>query len=126
MIAVPEARTVRVDVEDAASGFRCGDAALDEFFARYACSNDGRGIGRTYVLRRSGGAAGELPRVLGLRRFVSDVGRFGVPGRGARNRGEPRRTLVAWQMGGKNLRLGRAAPRPSHRISLSVASRADL
>jgi hypothetical protein len=65
MIAVPEARTVRVDIEDAASGFRCGDAALDEFFARYACSNDERRIGRTYVLRRSDGAARELPRVLG-------------------------------------------------------------
>ncbi len=65
MITAPETRTVRVTAEDAASGFRCGDAALDQFFARYACSNDERGIGRTYVLRRSGAAGQELPRVLG-------------------------------------------------------------
>jgi hypothetical protein len=65
MTAAPAPRTVRVQAEDAASGFHCGDAALDEFFARYACSNDERGIGRTYVLKRPLEATATLPGVLG-------------------------------------------------------------
>jgi hypothetical protein len=46
MTGAPAPRTVRVQVEDVQSGFRCGDAALDEFFARYASSNDERGSSR--------------------------------------------------------------------------------
>lgn len=61
----PAPRTVRVQAEDAASGFHCGAPSLDEFFARYACSNDQRGIGRTYVLKCPPEAAATLPRVLG-------------------------------------------------------------
>jgi len=59
-------RTSRVEAEDVASGFRCGDEALDDFFARHACSNDEREIGRTYVLRRPEGAPPALPMVLGF------------------------------------------------------------
>jgi hypothetical protein len=63
MTSAPATRTVRVQAEDVAGGFRCGDAALDEFFARYARANDERGIGRTFVLRRA--AEATLPEVLG-------------------------------------------------------------
>jgi len=62
----PTPRTVRVQAGDAASGFRCGEAALDGFFQRHATSNDDRGIGRTYVLKRPPDAPGPLPEVLGF------------------------------------------------------------
>jgi len=61
----PETRTARVTAEDVAGGFRCGDSALDDFFARHARSNDERGIGRTYVWRRPAAAPAGLPDVLG-------------------------------------------------------------
>lgn len=66
MITAPEPRTVRVQREDVASHFRCGDRWLDEFFARWAHSNDELGIGRTYVLRRAPGDELDLPPVLGF------------------------------------------------------------
>ncbi len=56
--------TVRIESEDAASGFRCGKHALDDYFARHALANDLAGIGRAYVLRRFGDDE-TLPRVLG-------------------------------------------------------------
>jgi len=66
MTPPPAPRTVRVQTGDAASGFRCGELALDEFFQRHATANDDRGIGRTYVLKRPAGAPGTLPEVLGF------------------------------------------------------------
>ena len=57
--------TVRLDVDDVASEFRCGSRSLDAFFARHALANDRRGIGSTYVLRREADDPPDLPRVLG-------------------------------------------------------------
>jgi GNAT superfamily N-acetyltransferase len=51
---------------DAAAGFECGTPELDSFFASHALANDRRGIGRTFVLRRSQGESDELPPVLGF------------------------------------------------------------
>ena len=65
MSVVPEPRTARVTADDVKSDFRCGEAALDLFFARYACANDDRGIGRTYVLKRPASAPAAVPRILG-------------------------------------------------------------
>ena len=43
--------TSPITAEDAASGFTCGEPALDAFFARAALDNHDKGIGTTYVLR---------------------------------------------------------------------------
>jgi hypothetical protein len=63
--SVPPPRTVKVEATDVASGFHCGAPSLDDFFARHALSNDARGIGRTYVLRRSESDPAGMPAVLG-------------------------------------------------------------
>ena len=62
----PSFATVRIEAADAASGFRCGKHALDDYFARHALANDQAGIGRAYVLRRSPEDDEALPRVLGF------------------------------------------------------------
>lgn len=62
----PSYATTRIAAEDAASGFRCGKHALDDYFARHALANDQAGIGRAYVLTRSPGDDEVLPRVLGF------------------------------------------------------------
>lgn len=58
--------TARIEPDDAASGFRCGTGALDDYFARHALANDREGIGRAYVLRRAENDDPALPRVLGF------------------------------------------------------------
>ncbi len=62
----PSFATVCIEAADAASGFRCGKHALDDYFARHALANDQAGIGRAYVLRRSPEDDEALPRVLGF------------------------------------------------------------
>jgi len=57
--------TVPVQPEDTKSGFRCGQRALDDFFARHALENDRNGIGKTYVLRGDPAKARE-PAILGF------------------------------------------------------------
>jgi ribosomal protein S18 acetylase RimI-like enzyme len=47
--------------EDPATGFRCGKAPLDEFFAKHALPNDRRGLGKTFVLR----SRGSEPEIVG-------------------------------------------------------------
>ena len=46
--------------EDASAGFACGDALLDEYFTRHAAANERSGVGRTYVLERSGTALAKI------------------------------------------------------------------
>jgi GNAT superfamily N-acetyltransferase len=58
--------TSPIEPADAKAGFSCGEHALDEYFARHAVANDGRGIGRAYVLRRTPGEDGALPAILGF------------------------------------------------------------
>jgi hypothetical protein len=65
MSGLPWPLTVRLEAQDTASGFHCGKHSLDDFFVRHALPNDRRGIGRTYVLRRSADDSVELPFVLG-------------------------------------------------------------
>lgn len=48
---------------DPACGFRCGEPALDEYFARFALPNDRRGVGKTFVLAAPDG---EQPCVRGF------------------------------------------------------------
>ena len=55
-----------IDEGDPDSGFECGEPPLDAFFARHALRNDRRGLGRTFVLRRSQGDQGSLPPILGF------------------------------------------------------------
>lgn len=43
--------TSPITPEDAASGFTCGEPALDRFFAQHAVENHEKGIGTTFVLR---------------------------------------------------------------------------
>lgn len=50
---------------DGAVDFDCGKAELNSFFARHAYSNDERGIGKTFVLRRKEEEEG-LPLVIGF------------------------------------------------------------
>jgi ribosomal protein S18 acetylase RimI-like enzyme len=50
---------------DAASGFRSGVHALDDYFRRHALTNDEAGVGRAYVIRRTDGEDPALPAVLG-------------------------------------------------------------
>lgn len=65
MIALPSPLTVRIEPADVESHFTCGKRSLDDFFARHALSNDRRGIGRTYVLRRGEEDEPSLPAVFG-------------------------------------------------------------
>jgi len=51
---------------DPGSGFACGEPALDAFFSRHALPNDRRGLGRTFVLRRSPDDHAGLPPILGF------------------------------------------------------------
>jgi hypothetical protein len=66
MSLVPAPRTDRMAESDLVTEFRCGEAALDDFFRKHALSNDERSIGRTYVLRRSADDPATLPAVLGF------------------------------------------------------------
>lgn len=65
MTSLPSPLAFRVEAEDVAAGFRCGKRSLDDFFARHALTNDQKGIGCTYVLRRQDGDPEGTPRVLG-------------------------------------------------------------
>jgi hypothetical protein len=58
--------TVRIEPDDAASGFSCGRHPLDDYFRRHAVANDRSGISRAYVLRRGDSDPPELPDVLGF------------------------------------------------------------
>lgn len=58
--------TERITKADAASGFRCGKHALDDYFARHAFKNDEAGVGRAYVLRRGADDDVNLPVVFGF------------------------------------------------------------
>ncbi len=58
-------RAVRIAPCDAQSEFRSGVHALDDYFRRHAVRNDEAGIGRAYVLRRSGDDDPAWPAVLG-------------------------------------------------------------
>ncbi len=55
-----------IDPLDAKSDFSCGRSDLDLYLRRHALSNDARGIGRTYVLRRGDDDDPDLPLVLGF------------------------------------------------------------
>ena len=55
--------TSPITPEDAASGFICGQTALDAFFANHAVQNHAQGIGTTFILRAEAGAE---PLVLGF------------------------------------------------------------
>ena len=54
--------TEAIGDDDPGKGFRCGQAALDDFFAKHALPNDRRGLGKTFVLRHAGGQ----PEILGF------------------------------------------------------------
>ena len=58
-------RADRISAADAASGFRSGEHALDDYLRRHAVANDAAGIGRAYVIRRGPSADPALPLVLG-------------------------------------------------------------
>ena len=61
---VSNQRTRRIATDDPGSGFKCGEPALDAFFARHALRNDHDGIGNTFVL--PGAGSPEEPAVLGF------------------------------------------------------------
>lgn len=67
----PEGRplyaTRRIRTGDPACGFRCGQHALDDYFARHAIPNDQAGIGAAYVLEASADDIAQgVPAVLGF------------------------------------------------------------
>jgi predicted N-acetyltransferase YhbS len=65
------------------AGFRCGDAALDEWLHRYALVNQAAGSARTYVATRAG-------RVVGYYALSSGaVSRADAPGRVGKAMPEP-------------------------------------
>ena len=51
---------------DPEAGFSCGEPALDQFFRRHALRNDARGVGRTFVRRRTAADPTDLPALLGF------------------------------------------------------------
>jgi GNAT superfamily N-acetyltransferase len=56
--------TQELGPDDGGSGFSCGDASLDAFFAQHALQNHHKGLGKTFVWR--GRASEGEPHILGF------------------------------------------------------------
>src|SRR5947209_4215771 len=77
---LPALETVALTAEHTKSGFRCGKKPLDEFFAKYARQNAGKGSSKTWVLLRGEADPPEFPAVLGYYALtVGDIERETYP-----------------------------------------------